>query len=286
MKLRPQGAAPHRGLALIAVLWMVAALSILVGGITKTVKAELKATGFARQTVQAKATGEAAMQIAIQALIASGERPQKIIEAPITYAGQTVMVRMVPMNGYIDLNRAPVGLLQAVFQHGAGLDEGSATAVVTAIEAIRNTPGASGNPARFESVEDLLQVPGVSYPLYAKVAPLLTTDAGGGGRVNVQAAPPEVLNVVAGGNMGAVGSFLQSRGGDNVGADTSFMNGAWIDSGSASRTAEFSARVPMSDGDAIVVVRKYFLRPSPKEGLPWRAFGASSRVELASLPKP
>ena len=273
------------GFALIAVLWLVAAMSVLVGGIMLTVRAELKTAGLSRQTIVAQAVGEGAMQIALQELKASGKPVDKILEAPISYGGREIMVRLIPMNGYIDLNEAPVELLQAAFQFAGGLDQGSAGSLAAVVDAGRKEPGPSGRPPGFEAVEDLLLIPGVTYPLYSRVSRVFTTDAGGSGQVNVQAAPPDVLNIVAAGNESAVGAFMQTRGGDNVGADTSAMNGAWIDNGTAAKTVEMTARVPLPDGGAVLVIRRYLVRPSPKDGLPWRVFHANAVVELASIPK-
>ena len=273
------------GFALIAVLWLVAAMSVLVGGIMLTVRAELKTAGLSRQTIVAQAVGEGAMQIALQELKASGKPMDKILEAPISYGGREIMVRLIPMNGYIDLNKAPVELLQAAFQFAGGLDQGSAGSLAAVVDAGRKEPGPSGRPPGFEAVEDLLLIPGVTYPLYSRVSRVFTTDAGGSGQVNVQAAPPDVLNIVAAGNESAVGAFMQTRGGDNVGADTSAMNGAWIDNGTPAKTVEMTARVPLPDGGAVLVIRRYLVRPSPKDGLPWRVFHANAVVELASIPK-
>ena len=273
------------GFALIAVLWLVAAMSVLVGGIMLTVRAELKTAGLSRQTIVAQAVGEGAMQIALQELKASGKPVDKILEAPISYGWREIMVRLIPMNGYIDLNKAPLELLQAAFQFAGGLDQGSAGSLAAVVDAGRKEPGPSGRPPGFEAVEDLLLIPGVTYPLYSRVSRVFTTDAGGSGQVNVQAAPPDVLNIVAAGNESAVGAFMQTRGGDNVGADTSAMNGAWIDNGTAAKTVEMTARVPLPDGGAVLVIRRYLVRPSPKDGLPWRVFHANAVVELASIPK-
>ncbi|WP_313302352.1 type II secretion system protein GspK [Diaphorobacter sp.] len=275
-----------QGFALIAVLWLVAALSILVSGIMLTVKSEVRVATVARQTVLAKAVAEGAMQLALQAVVAEGQLPDKQIEAPVQYAGQQIMVRMIPMTGYININKAPVELLQAVFQIGAGLDAGAATHIAAAIEKARTEPGPSGKAAGFEAPEDLLRISGVDYPVYARIAPLVTTDSGGGGQVNPQAAPPNVLNIVAGGNEAAVASFVAARSGDNVGADTSAMNTAWLASGTSSRTVELSARVSLPDGGAIDVIRRYQITNSSPDGLPWRVFYANSQVELAAPPPP
>ncbi|QIL70229.1 general secretion pathway protein GspK [Diaphorobacter sp. HDW4B] len=274
----------QRGFALIAVLWLVAALSVMVGGLMLTVKSELKTASFSRQTLQASATGEAAIQVALQGVVASGKPPAQLISAPVPVFGQSVDVQMIPMNGYIDLNRAPLELLQAVFQLGAGLDAGSAGSLVEAINAARTVPGPSGKPPNFESPEDLLLLPGVDYALYSRVAPLVTTDAGGNGKVNIKAAPPSVLAVIAGGDQAAVNSFIQARSEENPTVDTTKMNGAWVDQGTANSNIEFTARVALPDGDAITVVRRYTITPNSPNGLPWRPFYASSRVESALKP--
>lgn len=274
-----------KGFALIAVLWLVAALSVLVGGIMHSVRGEIRMAGYARQTLQANAIGEGAMQFALQQLVASGQPAAKLIEAPIFYQGQDVPIQMVPLSGYIDLNKAPIELLQATFQFGGGMDAGGAGQLAAAVDMLRKEPGPSGKPPGFEAVEDLLLVPGVTYPVYARIAPSLTTESGGTGRVNVQAAPPNVLNIVASGNESAVAGFAQTRGGDNVGADMSAFNGAWIETGaSRSKMLELTARVALPDGGAVLVERRFLLTQSSNDGLPWRVFQANSRVELASTP--
>ncbi len=281
---RPIQQSCQTGFALIAVLWLIAALSIMATGIMLSVKSELKTATFTRQTVMAKAVAEGAMQLALQSLVASGKRPDKIIEAPVSYGGREVTVQMVPMNGYININRAPAELLQALFQTGAGVDAGLAGNLASAIVQTRTVPGPSGRPAGFEAPEDLMRLPGVDYAVYSKLAPLITTDSGGSGQVNPQAAPPNVLNIVAGGNGAAVASFTQARSGDNVGADTSGMNGAWLGGGGSSRSVELNARVPLPDGGAIIVTRRYLITRSGPTGLPWQVFYADSRVDLPQSP--
>ena len=276
----------QRGFALIAVLWLVAALSVMVAGLTQTVKSEFRSTSFSRQSLQATALGESAIQLALQEMVMSGQPPEKLIVAPVPVGGQTVDVQMIPMNGYIDINRAPVELLQALFQFAGGLDQGAAASVAALIESARTVPGPSGRPPGFEASEDLLLLPGMDYPLYARVAPLITTEAGGSGGVNVRAAPAGVLAVLSGGNEATVSNYLQARSEDNATADTSQMNGAWVDAGSQSNTVEFTARVRLPDGDAIMVIRRYTITPNSADGLPWRAFYATSRVESAPMPKP
>ena len=59
---------PERGVVLIAVLWMVIALSIIVTGLTRNVRDEARMLSVARQTAQAGALGDAAIQLVLQSM--------------------------------------------------------------------------------------------------------------------------------------------------------------------------------------------------------------------------
>ena len=61
-----QHTAPARGLALIAVLWIVAALAIGVTGLTQSVRSETRTLIAQRQQLQARALGEAAIALAVR----------------------------------------------------------------------------------------------------------------------------------------------------------------------------------------------------------------------------
>ena len=63
-----QHTAPARGLALIAVLWIVAALAIGVTGLTQSVRSETRTLIAQRQQLQARALGEAAIALAVRQL--------------------------------------------------------------------------------------------------------------------------------------------------------------------------------------------------------------------------
>ena len=58
----------NRGMALVAVLWIVAALSILVTGMVKAQRDEIRLVASARQTVQGHAMANAAIQMVLQAM--------------------------------------------------------------------------------------------------------------------------------------------------------------------------------------------------------------------------
>ncbi|PWW43747.1 general secretion pathway protein K [Melaminivora alkalimesophila] len=275
----------QRGLALVAVLWLVAALSLMATAMTQSVRSEARTTARTRDLVVASALGESAMQLALQSLVVSGKRPDRLVRDEVPYAGTLVAVQAAPLNGYIDINRAPVELLAQMLQTAAGLPPDRAGPLAHAIVEHRTTAGPSGRPDTFEAPEDLLRVPGLEYPVYAGIAPLVTAGLGGSGGVNPLAAPPQVLRVLAAGNDAAVAHFLAGREADQVGLDQSAFNAAWLDSG-GSEGVELVARVPLADGGAVRVVRRYFLGARGTDGLPWRVFHAENFFEPPAVSGP
>jgi len=269
------------GLALVAVLWLVAALSITVAGLLQSVRTESRLGAQLRDDAQASAAAESAMQLVLQSLLAENKPVDRLIRTDVAWMDESIAVQAMPLNGYINLNAAPPELLAQMFQTAAGLPLDQANALAQAVLRERTTPGGSGMPPGFEAVEDLLRVPGIDYPLYAQVAPLLTADlpAGSGG-VNPLAAPPAVLRVLAGGNDAAAAQYADARDTAGATANTQAMNTAWL-STAASRLLELQALVPLSDGAHIRVVRRYALTSQRLDGLPWRVFYARSFADPA-----
>ena len=108
--------AKSEGMALIAVLWIVAALSIMISGVQTSVRSEIRIVGAGRQALEAVALGEAAMHMALQDLAASKERSARRLARDYFYAGRGMQVELIPLNGLIDLNKAPRDLLAALYE--------------------------------------------------------------------------------------------------------------------------------------------------------------------------
>lgn len=265
-----------KGLVLVAVLWLVAALSVIATGMMQAVKTEARVTGRMRDMTMASVLGESAMQIALQSIVVGGKQPNALLQDQVSYAGLAIPVRVIPLNGYIDINKAPVELLGQMMQTAAGLDPQRSGQLAQAIVEIRSTPGPSGKAALFEAPEDVMRVPGLDYPVYAAIARLITTDSRGSGRVNPLAAPLQVLRVLTAGNDAAVAHFAAGRESGQPGLDQSSMNGAWLDA-AGSRALELEAQVPLSDGTVVRVVRRYAIGKS-NDGLPWRIFYAETSI--------
>ena len=268
-----------RAMALIAVLWLVAALSLIVTGLLQSVRMEARSIGQERVLVAAAALGESAIQRALQALVAAGKPVDRLLSEQITQASTVISVQAMPLNGYIDLNHAPVELLAQMFQTAAGLAPEAARTLAQAIVEQRAAPMAGGSPDLFESPEDLLRLPGLDYPVYARVAPLLTTDIQGSGRVNPLAAPLPVLRVLAQGNDAAVAHYATARAQTQESADTSAMNTAWLETVDVP-ALELTALVPLPDSQVARIVRRFFIGTRRDDGLPWRAFFTASFLDI------
>ena len=66
-----------RGMALIAVLWIVAALAILATGMTQSVRQQVRVTASTLDAVAAQAVGDGANALVQQALKTMPQRPQQ-----------------------------------------------------------------------------------------------------------------------------------------------------------------------------------------------------------------
>jgi general secretion pathway protein K len=194
-----------RGMALIAVLWIVAALSVMILGLTQSVKQSIRATIMQRDSTNGQALGEAAIALALQQLAVQTTPVTGTAQISVNYTGVSIAVTAAPLNGWIPLNGAPAPMLAAVLQTAGGLDSARAQEMANAIVTWRDSvpqidpsePTPSGNPTRrFEAVADLMLVSGMDYDLYARIAPLMTASVSGSMVVNAQAAPPEVVQAL------------------------------------------------------------------------------------------
>lgn len=259
-----------RGIVLVAVLWIVAALSIIVTGIVQSVRSEVQLATRARQTASAAATGDAAIQLVLQSLVAGQDRSVgglRVIDT--VYQGTAIRVQVQPLNGLIDINNAPVTLLKSLFMVAGGLDAKNAELLAQSTADARSMKDKQGRPQGFEAIEDLLRVPGLGYALYAKLNKLVTADQTGGGRSNPMAAPDDVLVVLADGNKAYAATIAASRQVGGVGTDTTLLNSAHTDNGSTQRI-RLQARVPLPDGSWVLTSRSVDLSGGTRDGLPWR----------------
>lgn len=269
------------GVALVAVLWMVAALSVLALGLAAATRSEVRSAQGVRARAEAAALGDAAIQLAVLELRSAAEGYEDHRQFDYPLDGREVRVTAVPAGGLIDLNQASEQLLAGLFAGTGEVDPELAAQLAQRVVAWR-TPGlvveaedyvAAGVGIRprggpFEYPEDLLQVLGVGYPLYARVRDLITVRGGGAG-VAPKAASEAVLTLLAGGDRELAARIAERRledpATDFTGLDNSFLGGG------TSPVYRMDARVRM-DGHIYLRTRWLDLSQGSPDGAPWRSF--------------
>lgn len=225
------------GVALVAVLWMTAALAILVSGLVFSVKIDTRLEANHYDAVRARHLLDGALRLAAAELsqqTAPSSQPA-MLEYQIGEARLSVEVTQA--SGFISLNTAPESLLADLFQYGAGLEADQALTLAQRVVDWRD-PDDEALPLGAEAPEyeaagvtylprneaflhpdDLGQVLGMSSGVHDKIRGLITVLRGGGaGAVNPLVAGPEVLTVLAKGDAGLAESLisLRTNGADNL----------------------------------------------------------------------
>ncbi|MDO8862526.1 type II secretion system protein GspK [Haliea sp. E1-2-M8] len=219
----------QRGVALAFILWMLAGLSLLVAGVVSLSLSDVKATGLQLDQARAEAAAAGAAHLALRdmrtAQAESGFNPRAVFTRQYRLGEAAVTVRALPIAGFVGLNQASAGLLQALFQYAGGLAAGDAEALAQSVLEQRSVqPGLDQNPddyaetespAPFMVVEDLLRVPGMTRSVYDRVRHAVHAQAAGGPGVDPLAAQAAVLQALAQGDPALVDFVLDRRQDDS-----------------------------------------------------------------------
>ena len=213
---RHQTARDERGLALVMVVWVLALLSLVAASFLAEARVEARLAFNLADSAEAEALADGGIHIGAARLlgpdgIAGGVQVREWTE----YLGQgEVEIRIADERGKIDLNGAGRDLLAGLFR-SQGASAGAASALAGAVVDFRDadhdlaaggaedaTYSALGlengaKDAPFETVEELLQVRGVTPELLQRVAPLVTTHTRAPG-VDPFEAEPTVLAAIPG----------------------------------------------------------------------------------------
>ncbi|MFY3382633.1 type II secretion system protein GspK [Paracidovorax sp. MALMAid1276] len=270
-------------MALIAVLWIVAALSLTATGLMQSAKQEIRASSRARQMVAAAALADGAIRVVLQDLAASRSAVGRAVRLNVPLMGQSVDVEVSGLKGLVDINHAPSGLLAALFEHAGAVPAPDATRLAQVLMEWRKRPGADGRPMGLDAPEDLLQVPGFDYPLYARIRPLISASLPGSGLVNPEAADLAVLTVLAQGNAALAAQLAAARETSSLPMDTTQLTAAFKDA-STGNALSVTASVPV--GDSLVLRRTWWvtLSASGRNGLPWRVLEQRQAIEPGARP--
>ena len=276
-----------RGVALVAVLWIVAALTLLVAGMQVLSKAEIRVTHSRSDMAHAAALGDAAIQLALLEWRTTAPPPDRLVHTRYDFEGVSIGLSIIPASGYINLNAAPEGLLQAMLMFGAGLDADRATVLAQRIIDWRDpddaemplgaeaeayaAAGVAFRPRNrpFTVPEDLMQVLGFDFELFDMIRGLFTVWSGSAQGVNPMLAPTSVLRILAGGHAERAAHIANAREAGAVGVDTTMLDPSFVGGGSVGNALHLIASVPLADG-GVALRGRWVNMIADESGAPWR----------------
>lgn len=188
--------ARHAGVALLAVLWVVAIMTVVATALVSTVRTERRTTQGERASVQALALGQAAIALVVQQhRVQRQENPLDEANAyEMQFDGVTMPVRLEPVGGFLDVNHTPADTLAQVI--AAVAPEADAPALAQNWVQWRDEVQPGGQKRTIEVLEDLLQIPGFGYDLFVRLAPVLTTMNGAATQLDANLLNPELLTLL------------------------------------------------------------------------------------------
>jgi general secretion pathway protein K len=172
----------ERGIAIVAALWAAAILAVIVGSVLQLVRADAGLGRVRQETAELGAVVDGAVNLTILALLAPAGAQWPVNGSPqsVPFAGHEVRVSVQDEAGKLDLNAAGSRVLQRLFST-VGLETDAASRLAASVirwpETARSDDSDAGQgprAARFQSVEDLQLVSGMTAEIYRQVYPLLT----------------------------------------------------------------------------------------------------------------
>jgi general secretion pathway protein K len=210
---------PRDGVILVTVLWAVALLALVAVAASLTFRGFASIMAVDRERLKADELLTAGLEVAGGLLASAGSTPLVDVETTVVLASGSVHLRLDDEGGRIDIGRAPVELLSALFRAvGAPDPDAVAKQVVdwrhddgsgSSSTAGGSTDDSTNPVVAFSDVRQLLLVPGMRPAWVAAVLPLTTVF--GNKTVNPLTAPPQVLAVLPGVDQGRLAAFLEAR---------------------------------------------------------------------------
>lgn len=224
--------AEGRGIALVIVLWLLAALSLLAGAFAVNARTEATIALNAYGAARARALADGGIAYGIARLIARAEVPAEAWQVdgaayPIALAGATVEVSLAQESGKFDANVIDEEIL-ANLLFGAGVAAAEVDGIVAALADYRDADdavrlggaeageydslglpyGPKNRP--LESIDELAMIPGVTTHVFRAIRPALTAHTGLS-RIDPATAPRAALLAVPGVTPAEIDGLLAVR---------------------------------------------------------------------------
>ena len=205
-------------MALAIVVWFIAGMSLLVAGIVSHARVDTHMAQLHVARAKVSAAGDGATNLLMAELVA-GKLPRAVLQGAQVGNYQLgdidVAVTLVSTSGLIDLNRAPAGMLAALFAVAGGLDEAEAQRLAGNVVDWRKPAskqrGIKRGSSKFIEIEDLLRVEGVSRTLFDAVRGYVVAGGASSGAMNWLQAPQQLLAVLEKLDSRQRGALLQRK---------------------------------------------------------------------------
>ena len=227
--IRPRlASSSEQGFVLVAVLWLLAALALLVTIFTVHLSASARAVSLNDGALQTEALVSAGVELAAYRLQLADEDkrpPQGAFHARLS--GTDISVSFITEAARVDLNAAPKELLNGLLTVLGASDDDAKEATDRIVgwrtkagtdgggkeDALYRTAGRAYSPrqAPFAHVNELALVLGLAPALVERTLPYVTVFSGTAG-VDVMVAPPEVIAALPGMTPLKLKQFLGDRG--------------------------------------------------------------------------
>jgi general secretion pathway protein K len=229
----------RRGVILVTVLWSIVLLSTLAMAASVTFRGFAGIVTVDRDRLKAEGLLAAGLEVAAGLASSADKIPLYDVESTVTLSSGAVRLRLDDEGGRIDLGKAPVEVLAALFDsikvpnpdavaqrivEWRTLDPAAAPAAAPAASNaanarnIANAPPTAADPAKaaaaapesaITSVADLRLLPEIRPEWVAAIAPLATVF--GNETVNPLTAPAAVLAALPGIDRRRIAAFLEAR---------------------------------------------------------------------------
>jgi len=276
---RPSPPSKQRGLALIAVLWILVALMLMVSSYSLFARVETRMAGAQVDQANANALAlggvEYVQAYLIQPAQGSNKPHQQFFQ--LSFSEGRLDMTLTNAAGLIDLNKAPPALLKDLLQIAGGMDEESSAVL---IDTLRPDPTQANGapPPVMRDIRDLRAMPGITESIYNALQNLITVDADSS-TINAQQAPIGVLSVLAHGNIELARTFAEARIIQGSTADTSMLQTSFHSETQASRY-RLDVDVTLNNGQRYT--RRFWLSPHVDMRLGWRAHALEALKALPS----
>lgn len=249
------------GVALVFVLWVIVILGVVAGQFCYSMRQEVNSARYRKDAAEAYYIAYAGISAVLHAVgdpdleIGKKEFRVNIPSQPVVFAGGSYQLALGNESGKVNINYADRDLLKFLLD-AFNLEEADRDVIIDSIldwrdkDALHRMNGAENDyymslasPYRcrdglFRSVDELLRVRGVTEELYYRGLKDLVSvviinsskkdDNKGRGRININAASPEMLSLFLGMTPQAIEKFYAARMEKDIDGFSALVSGAGI----------------------------------------------------------